>query len=69
MSFATDKKTNDDLDKYDNLVRTKTSLTAQVSRWLDDGVALHGTVAADKQAELLALRAEFIADLQATLGI
>ena len=69
MSFADEKKTNDDLDKYDNLVRVKNSLTAQVSRWLDDGIALHGIVADDKKAELVSLRAEFIADLQASLGI
>ena len=69
MSFADEKKSHDDLSAYDNLVRVKASLTAQVSRWMDDGTALHAIVAADKQAEILADRTAFIADLKVALGI
>ena len=69
MSFADEKKTNDDLATYDNLVRVKASLTAQVARWMDDATALHTIVAADKQAEIVADRTQFIADLKVALGI
>ena len=69
MSFSTEKKEADDLAAYDNLVRVKASLTTQVSNWMGTATTLHAIVTADKQAEILAERTEFIADLQVALGI
>lgn len=67
MSFATEKQDRDNLAMYEELERKKAALVSQTTVWMNEATALHGSVAADKKAEIVALRDALVADLQVLL--
>ena len=69
MSFITDEKTQDSLAMYKDLVRQAGQINSQVAAFKGQFDKLRGAVTADKQAELDIKFNQFIAGLQATLGL
>ena len=68
MGFEVEKQYRDNLAIYEELERKKASLVSHTTTWMAEATNLHGAVAADKKAEIVALRNALKSELQALLA-
>lgn len=69
MTFASDKKTEDDFSDYKELVRAADNINSQLVAWNGRFNTLLTRVDTPRQAELSVKRDAFIGQLRTTLGI